>query len=70
MRALSSRHTGHHVRGGLMNPLIVSASAAALVFGGACLGLHLHRIRRPEHANLVAWMVAIFVSFGPKAPRN
>jgi hypothetical protein len=53
-----------------MNPLIVSASAEALVFGGACLGLHLHRIQRPEHVNLVAWMFAIFVSFGPKTPRN
>ena len=32
-----------------MSRLIVSASVAALVFGGACLGLHLHRILPERH---------------------
>jgi hypothetical protein len=32
-----------------MDPLIVGASVAAVVFGGACLGLHLHRILSERH---------------------
>lgn len=32
-----------------MNPLVVSVSVSAIVFGGACLGLHLHRVLPERH---------------------
>jgi uncharacterized protein (DUF486 family) len=32
-----------------MNPLFVSVAVSALVFGGACIGLHLHRVLPERH---------------------